>query len=476
MSPKPTSVFVCRSCGATSPKWLGRCADCGDWNTYAEETRSAAAPPVAAVARARSITEVSSGKPQRLATGLPGLDRVLGGGLVAGSAVLIGGEPGIGKSTLLLQAAHALAGGPGGRVLYVSAEESADQVRLRADRLGVGGERLLVLPETDVEAVVAEAAAELPSAIVVDSIQAVRHAGLSSASGTVSQVRESATVLVRHAKTCGVPLLLVGHVTKDGSLAGPKSLEHLVDTVVALDGDRASARRILKATKNRYGSVDEVALYEMTGAGLSEVPDASAALLAERRSGLAGSAVAATREGTRSLLSEVQALVGAATAGSPRRVAIGVDPGRLSLLLAVLERAGVPLSTREVFVSCAGGLEIDEPGADLAIVAAVVSSATGRALPGGAVFFGEIGLLGEVRRVPAAAARVREAAALGFRTVYLPAGNAIETTAPPSLMFRPVERVSDLVSDLSRPAGTASGMGSARTASLSGAGPTGSTG
>jgi DNA repair protein RadA/Sms len=356
----------------------------------------------------------------------------------------------------------------------VAGEESAEQIRLRADRLGVAHDRLLVLAETDVERIVADASSADPSAVVVDSIQAVRHAALSSAPGTVSQVRECGAALVRYAKERAVPVLLVGHVTKDGSLAGPKSLEHLVDAVIALDGERASSRRILRATKNRFGPVDEISLYEMTTTGLLEIPNASAALLSERRSGLPGSAVTATREGTRSLLSEVQALVGPTTAGSPRRVAIGVDPGRLSLLLAVLERAGVPLASREVFVSCAGGLEISEPGADLAIVAALISSARGQALPDSAVFFGEIGLLGEVRRVPAAAARLREAAALGFERVYLPSRNVHETGDCGSVRLWPVERVADLIAALASP--PIVGTGSARTASRSGAGPTESAG
>jgi DNA repair protein RadA/Sms len=409
----------------------------------------------------------------RLETGLPGLDRVLGGGLVPGSVVLFGGEPGIGKSTLLLQAARALAG-DSRTVLYAACEESAGQVRLRADRLGVANDRLLVLSETDVERVVADASSEEPAAVVVDSIQAVRHGALSSAAGTVSQVRECAAALVRYAKERGVPVLLVGHVTKDGSLAGPKVLEHLVDAVVAVDGERASFRRILRATKNRFGPVDEIALYEMTARGLSEIPNASAALLAERRGDLPGSAVTAAREGTRSILAEIQALVGLATAGSPRRVAIGVDAGRLSLLMAVLERAGIPLSSREVFVSCAGGFEVGEPGADLAVVAALVSSFLGKALPEGSVFFGEIGLLGDVRRVPAAAARLKEATALGFTRVYLPAGNARETTAPASVRLFAVERVTDLLAELAK--GKEAGSNSARTASRSGAGPTESAG
>jgi DNA repair protein RadA/Sms len=322
---------------------------------------------------------------------MPGLDRVLGGGLVAGSVVLLGGEPGIGKSTLLLQAARCLAAG-NGEVLYATAEESAAQVRMRAERLGIREETLLLYPETDVTRIVAGAERRSPALLIVDSIQAVRAPALSSAAGTVSQVRECASLLQRYAKSRGVPVILIGHVTKDGSLAGPKSLEHLVDTVVTLEGERTSLRRLLRATKNRFGPVDELALYDMTGEGLTEISNPSAALLAERRQGLPGSAVTATREGSRCLLVEIQALVGPAMAGSPRRVAIGVDGGRLALLLAVLEGAGLPLASREVFVSCAGGLEAAEPAADLAIVAALVSSARGRPIPGDVVCFGEIGL------------------------------------------------------------------------------------
>jgi DNA repair protein RadA/Sms len=415
----------------------------------------AGAPPGAAPAsQSVPIADIGLLEGPRRATGLPGFDRVLGGGLVAGSVVLLGGEPGIGKSTLLFQAGRGLAEGGTGDVLYASAEESAAQVRLRAERLGIRDGRLLVLPETDVSRIVGEAEARKPgiSLVIVDSVQAVADPTLASAPGTVSQVRAAAAELTRYAKASGVPVFLVGHVTKDGSLAGPKSLEHLVDAVVAIEGDRGGARRLLRATKNRFGPVDEIALYEMTGEGLSELPDASAVLLAERRPGLPGSAVTAAREGTRSVLVEIQALVGAAAAGSPRRVAIGLDAGRLSLLIAVLEGAGLALSAREVFVSCTGGLEVSEPAADLAVVGALASSARGRALPDRSVLFGEIGLLGEVRRVPAAASRLKEAAALGFRTVFLPSGNAADASAFPDLACRPVDRVSDFLREIaSRP-------------------------
>jgi len=361
--------------------------------------------------------------------------------------VLLGGEPGIGKSTLLLQAARAVAERTGD-VLYATGEESASQVRLRADRLAIRSERLLVLAETEVSRIVAEAEARRPALMVIDSIQAVSDSALGSAAGTVSQVRESAAALQRYAKTRAVPVVLIGHVTKDGSLAGPKSLEHLVDAVIAIEGERASSRRLVKASKNRFGPVDELALYEMTGEGLAEVASPSAALLAERRKGLPGSAVTAAREGSRCLLVEIQALIGPSAAGSPRRVAVGLDANRLALLLAVLEGAGLSLATREIFVSCAGGLDVREPAADLAIVAALASSARGRPLAEGAVFFGEIGLLGEVRVVAAAVARLKEAAALGFVSAYLPSGNAAEAAGFADLAARPVDRVGDFLREL----------------------------
>lgn len=451
MSPRVQHVFACQGCGAVSPKWLGRCPECSEWNTYVEEL-TGEARGVASETRAAPIVEASAEPEDRTSTTLPGFDRVLGGGLVPGSLVLLGGEPGIGKSTLLLQAGRGVA--RSGEVLYATGEESAGQVRLRGERLGIREERLIVAAETDVSRIVALAERRAPALLVVDSIQAVRDAALTSAAGTVSQVRESALVLQRFAKVSGVPVVLIGHVTKDGSLAGPKSLEHLVDAVVSIEGERGGMRRILRATKNRFGAVDEMALFEMTGEGLSEIANASAALLSERRAGQPGSAVTAAREGTRSLLVEVQALVGPAASGSPRRVAIGVDGARLALLLAVLEGAGLALATREVFVSCTGGLEVGEPAADLAVVAALISSARARALPEGAVFFGEIGLLGEVRRVPAADGRLKEASALGFSTVYLPAGNASEAAAFRDLTIAPVDRVSEFLRLLSGPPGT----------------------
>jgi DNA repair protein RadA/Sms len=447
MRAKLSTVFVCQSCGAVAPKWLGRCTECGEWNSYVEEVRSAGPAPAADAETAMSpISEAEAAAEDRRSTGLPGLDRVLGGGLVPGSVVLLGGEPGIGKSTLLLQVARAMA--QSGDVLYASGEESAAQVRLRGDRLDIREPRLFLLAETDVSRIVAEAQARPPRILVVDSIQAVRESALASAAGTVTQVRETAGVLQRFAKTRSVPVILIGHVTKDGSLAGPKSLEHLVDTVVTVEGDRGGSRRIVRASKNRFGPVDELAIYEMTGEGLIEVANPSQRLLSERRAGVAGSAITAAREGSRALLVEIQALVGSQSPGSPRRVAIGVDGSRLALLLAVLEGAGVPLASREVFVSCTGGLEVFEPAADLAIVAALASSAHGRPLPESSVWFGEIGLLGEVRTVAAAVSRLKEASAMGFDQVWLPAGNAGEAAGFPDLRVHPIDRLADFVKSI----------------------------
>ena len=445
MRTRLTTVFACQSCGAVSPKWLGRCPECGEWNTYVEEARSEK-PAAAPAPASQAISEVAARVEDRISTGLPGLDRVLGGGLVPGSVVLLGGEPGIGKSTLLLQAARSIA--EDAEVLYVSGEESASQVRLRGDRLEIREPRLFLLAETDVASIVAQAEARPPRVLVIDSIQAVRDSGLSSGAGTVSQVRESAGALQRYAKARAVPVVLIGHVTKDGSLAGPKSLEHLVDAVLTVEGERGGARRLLRANKNRFGPVDELALYEMTGQGLVEIPNPSARFLSERRRGVAGSAVTAAREGSRSLLVEIQALVGPQSAGSPRRVAIGLDPSRLALLLAVLEGAGISLTSREVFVSCAGGLDVSEPAVDLAVVAALASSSRGRALPEGSVWFGEIGLLGEVRTVTAGVSRLKEAAALGFEAVWLPAGNAGEAAGFPDLRIHPVDRVAEFLKDI----------------------------
>jgi DNA repair protein RadA/Sms len=349
---------------------------------------------------------------------------VLGGGLVQGSVVLIGGDPGIGKSTLALQACGALAG-QGLPVLYVAGEESPEQVRLRADRLGIGESQVLILAETGAEAVADAIDAAGPAAVVVDSIQTLHTAALGSAPGSVGQVRETAALLVARCKARGVACFLIGHVTKEGTLAGPRVLEHLVDTVLYFEGDGAHALRVLRAVKNRFGSTNEVAVFEMGEGGLAEVPNPSAAFLAERPLDAPGSAVLATLEGSRPVLVEIQALVSRSGLAMPRRNAIGLDPGRVALLLAVLEkRMRMQLHDQDVFMNVAGGLRIDEPAADLAIVAAAASSARGRALPADVVVWGEVGLTGEVRAVARAETRLREAARQGFRRCILPAGNA----------------------------------------------------
>jgi DNA repair protein RadA/Sms len=437
-------IFSCSECGASSPKWLGRCPECGSWNSYGEQAPRPARRSAIASGRAVSIAEVAGEDSPRLTTGLSDFDRVLGGGLVAGSVVLVGGEPGVGKSTLLLQAAKRLAEA-GRKILFVSGEESARQVRLRAGRLNALAPDLFVLAETDAELACREAEALAPALVVVDSVQSVVSAGVASPAGSVAQVRTAALVFQRFAKEKNIPTVLIGHVTKDGSLAGPKSLEHLVDAVLSFEGDRSRGRRILRALKNRFGPIEEVALYEMTESGLAEIADPSRALLAERRAGLAGSAVSASLEGTRPLLVEIQALVGPSVAGSARRSAVGLDPGRLSMILAVLEaRAGFSFSQKEVFVSCAGGLDLREPAVDLALAAAILSSERKTPLPADAFYFGEIGLLGEVRSVPDAPARLREGMAHGFRKVFLPRSDAASAAEFPDLQAFPISEVSGL--------------------------------
>jgi len=425
------TTWVCQECGRPASGWLGQCPGCGAWNAIVEEpvveprARGARAP-----ATVRPLVAVTAGDALRRTTGLAELDRVLGGGLVQGSVVLVGGDPGIGKSTLALQACGALAlqGVP---VLYVAGEESPEQVRLRADRLGMAEAGVLIIPETSAEAVVEALHATRPAAVVVDSIQTLHTARLESAAGSVGQVRESAALLVAECKASGVGCFLIGHVTREGTLAGPRVLEHLVDAVLYFEGDGAHALRVLRAVKNRFGSTNEVAVFEMGENGLVEVPNPSAAFLAERPQGAPGSAVLATLEGSRPVLVEIQALVSRSFLAMPRRTAIGLDPGRVALLLAVLEkRMRIALGDQDVFLNVAGGLRVDEPAADLAVVAAVASSARGRPLAAEVVLWGEVGLTGEVRAVGRSEARLREAARQGFSRCLLPAGNARGLVAP----------------------------------------------
>jgi DNA repair protein RadA/Sms len=422
------TIFFCASCGHESRKWLGQCPGCGGWNTFAEQPAAPKKKKGGAGSRrgaqAVPVTEAAAAPTVRLSTGLDDLDRVLGGGLVSGSLVLLAGEPGIGKSTLLLQVAAALARATG-PVVYVTGEESAEQVALRARRIDGLHEELLLLPETSCDAVVAQLESLEPRLVVVDSVQTAVLDDIDAVAGSVSQVRQVAARFQHFAKTRGVPVVLVGHVTKEGSIAGPKLLEHLVDVVMSLEGEPGHDLRALRAGKNRFGTIAELALYSMTGKGLAPVKNASAWLLEDRRSDASGSAVAVALEGSVPLLVEVQALAAPSVLGTPRRVAHGLDSSRLALLLAVLERhAGIGFSDRDVFVNLVGGLSLREPALDLAVAAALISSAADRPLASELAIFGEIGLLGEVRAVSRAAERVREAAALGFGRVALPARDA----------------------------------------------------
>jgi DNA repair protein RadA/Sms len=434
-SPKFKTIFGCQACGFESSKWLGRCPDCGEWNSFVEERQEVPTP--ASKGRAPSLLGEAGGRPKpydvvdatdapRISSGIGEFDRVLGGGIVPGSMVLIGGEPGIGKSTLLLQVAHLL-GRQGGAVLYVSGEESERQIKMRGERLGISGAGLFLMAETSLERILEQVDQLKPAALVIDSVQTVYSARFPSAPGSISQVREVATQLLKLAKGRGVTTFLIGHVTKDGSLAGPKSLEHIVDTVLYFEGEKHQHHRIVRAVKNRFGAISELGVFEMTGAGLQAVPNASALFLSERLAGSPGSAVVATVEGSRPMLVEIQALVSPTSFGNPRRMTIGLDTNRTTLLMAVLEkRVGLQLLGDDVFVSVAGGLEVSEPAADLGVAAAVASSFRNRALPARTVVFGEVGLGGEVRSAGQASLRVREAAQMGFTRCVMPARNVPE--------------------------------------------------
>jgi len=449
----PKSLFACQHCGAQSPKWLGRCPECGAWNSYVEERALPAGPATQSVPPfgghgARPYHDVDTVVGERQSTGISEFDRVLGGGLVPGSLVLLGGEPGIGKSTLLLQAAAHFAD-VAGPVLYCSGEESEHQIKLRGDRLGLSPSRLYLLAETSVERLVEEVERLRPALLIVDSIQTVFSLKLQSAPGSVSQVRQAATDLLFTAKGRNLPTLIAGHVTKDGSLAGPKVLEHVVDTVLYFEGGPQQAHRVVRAVKNRFGAVSELGVFEMTGTGLRAVPNASALFLAERPKNVPGSAVLCTIEGSRPILVEVQALVGASSFGNARRTASGLDPNRLSLLLAVLDkRAGLSLAADDVFVNVAGGMTVDEPAADLAIVAAVASSLRNRPIAPDVVVFGEVGLAGEVRATPQGALRLREASQLGFQRCVIPEASVSPSDTPPGLTITGVRTVGEALDAL----------------------------
>ncbi|MGH1479686.1 MAG: DNA repair protein RadA [Geminicoccales bacterium] len=418
--------FVCQSCGSVYPKWAGRCDGCGEWNTLAEERAEREVPKGLKAGNGRAIELVGldgiGENPERLATGMAELDRVLGGGLVEGSAILIGGDPGIGKSTLVLQAAAALAL-QGLDVAYVSGEESAQQVQLRASRLGLRQSPLRLAAANSVSDIIETFDKNnTPAVLVIDSIQTMFVDNIESAPGTVTQLRTSAHELIRFAKRRGTALFLIGHVTKDGQIAGPRLLEHMVDAVLYFEGERGLQFRILRAVKNRFGAANEIGVFEMAEEGLVEVPNPSALFLSEREASVSGAAVFAGMEGSRPLLVEIQALVGKSPPGSPRRTVVGWDGARLAMLLAVLEaRCGLAIGERDVYLNVAGGLRIVEPGADLAVAAALISSLLDRPVPASTVIFGEVGLAGEVRAVGHRQARMKEAQKLGFDQAILPA-------------------------------------------------------
>ena len=424
MKKQQKTAFFCQNCGYESPKWVGKCPGCGEWNRFAEEptkaTDSRVPPEYQLNEKPRSIDTVEADEKARLKTGLAEMDRVLGGGIVAGSAILVGGDPGIGKSTLLLQVLHRLASG-GRKVLYVTGEESASQIKLRADRIGASSKDLYVLVEVSLENILTHIKEVGPAVVVIDSIQTVYCSLLSSAPGSVGQVREASERLIILSKKTGIPVFLVGHVTKDGSIAGPKVLEHMVDTVLYFEGDSGHSYRIIRGIKNRFGPTNEIGVFEMRDRGLLEVSNPSEYFLTERPEGMAGSVVVASIEGTRPILVEVQALVVGTSFGMPRRTAIGVDVNRVSLLVAVLDKiGGLHLGNHDIFLNVAGGVKLSEPAADLGVVAAIASSFLDRPIDPKTVVFGEVGLTGEVRGINQMEVRIREAARMGFKRCVLP--------------------------------------------------------
>lgn len=437
MAKAPATVYVCQNCGHQSRKWLGKCPDCGGWNSFVEErARAGAAKKEGGTGAARggfrlrevepvAYHAIESQDDSRIPSGVAEFDRVLGGGIVPGSLILIGGDPGIGKSTLLLQVADKLSA-TGQKVLYVSGEESERQIKLRGERLGVEAANLYLLPETNLENIFHEIERMSPGAVIVDSIQTVFSSNIESAPGSVSQVREVAGQFLLLSKNRTIPVFLIGHVTKEGSIAGPKALEHIVDTVLYFEGERHHNHRIVRATKNRFGAANEVGVFEMTGAGLVAVANPSELFLQERPVGATGSVVTACMEGTRPVLVEIQALVSSSKYGTGRRMTQGVDQNRVSLLIAMLEkRVGLQLLGDDVYVNIAGGLEVDEPAADLGVVASIASSFKSRPIDPQTAVFGEVGLTGEVRGAMQAQVRAREAQSLGFKKIIMPASNTV---------------------------------------------------
>jgi DNA repair protein RadA/Sms len=448
---KDKSIYVCSDCGGTSPKWLGKCPSCGAWNTLVESIEEgapknrfgASARGLVASQPVTTLAEIEASDVDRQGTGIEELDRVLGGGIVAGGVVLIGGDPGIGKSTLLLQALDSLSRSM--KTLYVTGEESGAQVALRSRRLGLGASSVRVLAEIQLEKIAATLETEAPAVCVIDSIQTVYSDQLSSAPGSVAQVRECAAQLTRIAKSSGTTIILVGHVTKEGALAGPRVLEHIVDTVLYFEGDTHSSFRLVRAIKNRFGAVNEIGVFAMTEKGLKGVANPSAIFLSTHGDPVAGSCVLVTLEGTRPLLVEIQALVDSG-GPSPRRLSVGIERDRLAMMLAVLHRhAGIAATDQDVFVNAVGGVRISEPAADLAVMLAIQGSLRGKPLPRGFIAFGEVGLAGEVRPAPRGQERLREAAKLGFSIAIVPKANAPKGKAIEGLTIHPVERIEQAI-------------------------------
>jgi DNA repair protein RadA/Sms len=448
------TIFTCQACGYQAPKWMGKCPDCGGWGSLVEERQAATGPLAvkrdAAVAPSTPvpIDSIDIENDKRLLTAIQEFDRVLGGGIVAGSLILIGGDPGIGKSTLMLQALYGLAG-RGHRVLYVSGEESIRQIRLRSKRLGSVSPNILVVSEVEVDSILAMIDSIRPEVVVIDSIQTMFSPELGSAPGSVSQVREATVRLMLMAKRSGIPAFLVGHVTKDGAIAGPKLLEHMVDTVLYFEGDRNHIFRVLRAVKNRFGSTNEIGVFEMKDKGLDEVANPSAVFLSERPAAAAGSVVAASMEGTRPILVELQALTSGTSFGTPRRTILGLDANRVALLAAVMEKkVGMHLMGYDIFMNVAGGVRVVEPAVDLAIVGAIASSFLDKPVPDRTVVMGEVGLTGEVRAIGQAEPRILEARKMGFNRCILPHGNLKRLPAMEGIDIAGVRSVSEAVETL----------------------------
>jgi DNA repair protein RadA/Sms len=449
---KSKTGFFCQHCGYMSPKWLGKCPSCNGWNCFAEELLSEPESGHRAEMKFDGkpvpIEEIPAQEGERTVTGIAEIDRVLGGGIVNGSAILIGGEPGIGKSTLMLQVMKNLAD-RGHKVLYVSGEESPHQIKLRSNRIGANAKELLVLVEVSLEKILEQIKKVDPAIVVIDSIQTVYSADLMSAPGSVGQVRESSSRLILSAKKSGIPVFLIGHVTKDGSIAGPKVLEHMVDTVLYFEGDSGHAYRIIRSIKNRFGPTNEIGVFEMQDKGLQEVANPSAFFLAERPQNAPGSVVVTSLEGTRPILVEIQALVSASNLGMPRRTAIGVDHNRVSLLVAVLDKiCGLQLGASDIFINVAGGIRIDEPAVDLGVVAAMASSFLDRPVDPRTVILGEVGLTGEVRAVSQMDVRIKEAARLGFNCCLVPKTNASQLKNVTKMEVRSVSSLKELLENL----------------------------